>query len=196
MQILFWLLGGFRAMALYVGGLIKAAPWQSAVVALIIALLLMVRAWSIDHRNLTNELAEANGLIADERAAHQQTIRNVAQGRKAAAELDRKNAARVAAEAAAISERTVNELESRTRTYADRSARLLAHVRALEAAAGGGGTTPVPSDPNATCRAFGATDCKDLAARMTDAQASIDRLIALQAWATGVTAININGAPE
>lgn len=176
--------------------LVRDYPWQAAVIGLALALLLVFRQWGIDHRELTDELAEANGQIADERAAHDQTKRNVAQGRKAAAELDRQNAARVAAEAAAINERLTHELETRTRTYADRSARLRAQLAALEAAAGGGGAAPVPSDPNATCRAFGAADCEDLAARMIDGQASIDKLIALQAWVTGVTAIDTNGAPE
>jgi hypothetical protein len=176
--------------------LVRDYPWQAAVIALVIALLLMFRAWGIDHRDLTDELAEANGQIADERAAHDQTVRNVELGREAARELDRQNAARVAAEAAAINERLTHELETRTRTYADRSARLLAQVRALEAAAGGSGAAPVPGDPDATCRAFGAADCEDLVARMTDAQASIDKLIPLQAWATGVTAIDVNGGSE
>lgn len=31
---------------------------------------------------------------------------------------------------------------------------------------------------------------------MTDGQASIDRLVALQAWAREVSAINVNGEPE
>lgn len=176
--------------------LVRDYPWQSAVIGLAIALLLVFRQWGIDHRDLTDDLAEANGQIADERAAHDQTKRNVAQGRKAAAELDRQNAERVAAEAAAINERLTHELETRTLTYADRSARLLAKVRALEAAAGGSGTAPVLADPDGTCRAFGAADCEDLAARMTDAQASIDKLIALQAWATSVAAIDVNGAVD
>lgn len=177
-------------------GLARDYPWQAAVIGLALTLLLVFRQWGIDHRDLTDKLAEANGQIADERAAHDQTKRNVAQGRKAAAELDRQNAARVAAEAAAINERLTHELETRTRTYADRSARLLAQVRALEASAGGSGAAPVPGDPDATCRAFGAADCEDLAARMIDGQASIDKLIALQAWVTGVTAIDTNGAQE
>lgn len=177
-------------------GLIRDYPWQTAVIVLVGALLWTFRSWGIDHRDLTDKLADANGTIAEERAAHDQTKRNVAQGRKAAAELDRKNAARVAAEAAAINERTINELEARTRTYAARADRLRARLAALGAGQGGGGTAPVPGDPDATCRAFGAADCADLVARMTDAQASIDRLVALQAWARGVSAIEVNGEPE
>lgn len=196
MQILFWLLGGAGKLLRGALSLVRDYPWQSAVIGLALALLLVFRQWGIDHRNLTDELAEANGQIADERAAHDQTKRNVAQGRKAAAELDRQNAARVAAEAAAINERLTHELETRTRTYADRSARLLAQVRALEAAAGGSGAAPVPGDPDATCRAFGAADCDQLAARMMDGQASIDKLIALQAWVNQIAAIGVNEVPD
>lgn len=188
-----WLLGGVGKLLRGALSLIRDYPWQATVIGLALALVLVCRQWGVDHRDLTDELAEANGLIADERAAHLATIENVRAGREAARELDRQNAARVAAEAAAINERITDELETRSRTYADRSARLLAKVRALEAAAGGGGAAAVPGDSGATCRAFGAADCADLAARMTDAQASIDRLIALQAWASNVSAIDVNG---
>lgn len=177
-------------------GLIRDYPWQAAVIGLTLALLLVFRQWGIDHRDLTDELAEANGQIADEREAHDETVRNVEIGRKAAAELDRQNAARVAAEAAAINERITDELETRTRTYAARADRLRAQLAALEAGGGGGGTASVPGDPDATCRAFGAADCADLVARMTDAQGSIDKLIALQAWAKGVTEIDVNGGVD
>lgn len=191
-----WLLSGIGKLLRGALSLIRDYPWQAAVIALALALVLVFRQWGIDHRDLTDQLAEANGLVADERAAHVATIENVRKGREAARELDRQNAARVAAEAAAINERITDELETRTRTYADRSARLLAQVRALEAAAGGSGAAPVPGDPDSTCRAFGAADCEDLVARMTDGQASIDKLIALQVWATSVTAIDTNGAPD
>ncbi len=187
---------GLGKLLRWLMGLARDYAWQAAVICLALALLLVFRQWGIDHRDLTDELAEANGQIADERSAHDQTKRNVAQGRKAAAELDRQNAARVAAEAAAINERLTHELETRTRTYADRADRLRAQLATLEAAAGGSGAATVPGDPDATCRAFGAADCEDLAARMIDGQASIDKLIALQAWAKGVAAIDVNGAAE
>lgn len=187
------LLGGIGKVMRWLLGLARDYPWQAAVIALTCALLWTFRSWGIDHRDLADQLAEANGLIADERAAHDQTIRNVEMGRKAAAELDRKNAARVAAQADAINERLTHELEARTRTYAARADRLRARLAALGAGDGGGGNAPVPSDPDATCRALGAADCADLAARMTDAQASIDRLVALQAWAREVGAIEVNG---
>lgn len=192
---IFWaLLGGIGKLLRGLLGLARDYPWQTAVIVLAGALLWTFRSWGIDHRDLTDQLAEANGLIAEERAAHDQTIRNVEMGRKAAAELDRKNAARVAAEAAAINERLTHELETRTRTYAARADRLRAQLAALEAGDGGGGAAPVPGDPDATCRALGAADCADLVARMTDAQASIDRLVALQDWARGVSAIEVNAA--
>ena len=187
------LLGGLGKALRWLLGLARDYPWQTAVIVLAGALVWTFRSWGIDHRDLTDQLADANGTIAEERAAHDQTIRNVEMGRKAAAELDRKNAARVAAEAAAINERLTHELETRTHTYAARADRLRARLAALEAGDGGGGNAPVPGDPDATCRAFGAADCADLVARMTDGQASIDRLVALQAWARGVGAIEVNG---
>lgn len=191
-----WLLG--RIGKLFRGALsiIRGYPWQSAVIALLLALLVMFWQWGKDHADLTEKLAEANGLIVEERAAHLATIENVRIGREAAAELDRQNAARVAAQAAAINERITDELEATVSSYAARNDRLLGRIRSLEAASGGGGATDMPGDPKATCRAFGAADCDDLAARMTDAQASIDRLIALQDWVRGVTGIEVNGVAE
>ena len=195
MGAIFWLLGGLGKALRWLLGLARDYPWQTAVIVLVGALLWTFRSWGIDHRDLTDQLADANGTIAEERRAHEQTIENIMQGRTAAAELDRQNAARVAAEAAAINERTIRDLETRTRTYAARADRLRAQLAALGAGQGGGGTAPVPGDPDATCRALGAADCADLVARMTDAQASIDRLVALQAWAREVSAIEAN-APE
>lgn len=196
MQIVIWLLGGLGKLLRGALGLIRDYPWQSAVLGLVLALLLIFRQWGIDHRDLTDKLTDANGIVADERAAHLATIENVRLGREAARELDRQNAERVRAQAAAINERTVRELETRTRTYAARANRLRARLATLEAAAGGGGGADLPGDPDTTCRAFGAADCDDLAARLTDAQGSIDRLIALQAWAREVAAIDVNGEEE
>lgn len=187
---------GLSKLVRWLLGLARDYPWQTAVIVLVGALVLLMRQWGIDHRDLTDQLADANGLIAEERRAHEQTVENIMKGREAARALDEQNAARVAAEAAAINERTIRDLETRTRTYAARADRLRARLAALEAGDGGGGAAPVPGDSDATCRAFGAADCADLVARMTDGQASIDRLVALQAWAREVSAINVNGEPE
>lgn len=193
MTWLFWLLGGIGKALRWLLGLARDYPWQTAVIVLVGALLWTFRSWGIDHRDLTDQLASANGTIAEERAAHQQTVESIMKGREAARKLDEQNAARVAAEAAAINERTVSDLEAITRTYAARADRMRARLAALEAGDGGGGSAPVPGDPDATCRALGAADGADLAARMTDVQASIDRLVALQAWARDVSAIEVNG---
>lgn len=191
-----FIFGGLGKLLRGALGIIRDYPWQSAVIGLAIALVVMFWQWSKDHAALTDKLAEANGIIAAERAAHAQTVENVRKGREAARELDRQNAERVKAQAAAINERTIHELEARTRTYADRADRLRNRLAALEAAAGGGGSAPVPGDPGATCRALGAADCTDLVARMTDAQGSIDRLIALQTWAADVAAIDVNAGVD
>lgn len=187
---------GLSKLVRWLLGLARDYPWQTAVIVLVGALVLLMRQWGIDHRDLTDQLADANGTIAEERRAHEQSVENIMKGREAARALDEQNAARVAAEAAAINERTIRDLETRTRTYAARADRLRARLAALEAGDGGGGAAPVPGDPDATCRALGAADCADLVARMTDGQASIDRLVALQAWAREVSAINVNGEPE
>lgn len=196
MTWLFWTLGGLGKALRWLIGLARDYPWQTAVIVLALGLLWTFRSWGIDHRDLTDKLADANGTIAEERRAHEQTVENIMKGREAARELDRKNAARVAAEAAAINERLIDELETRTRSYAARADRLRARLAALEAGGGGGGNTPVSGNPDATCRALGAADCADLVARMTDGQASIDRLVALQAWAHEVSAIEVNGRPD
>lgn len=193
MQILFWLLRGLRQLLRGALSLIRDYPWQAITVGLVLGVLLVSRQWAIDHRDLTDELSAERALVAEIRKTHSQTVENVRKGREAARELDRQNAARVAAEAAAINERLTDELETRARTYAARSDRLRAQLATLEASAGGSGAAPVPNDSAATCRAFGAADCDQLAARMIDGQASIDKLIALQAWAKGVTAIETNG---
>lgn len=191
------LLGGIGKAVRWLLGLARDYPWQTAVIVIGCALLLTLRIWGIDHRDLTDQIGAANERIALERRAHEQSIEAMRRGRDAARRLDEQNAARVAAEAAAINERTVHELEARTRTYAARADRLRARLAALGAGDGGGGSAPVPGDPDATCRALGAADCADLAARMTDAQASIDRLIALQAWARDVSAIEVDApAPD
>ncbi len=187
-----WLLGGFRKLLRGLLGLIRDYPWQVITFGLVLAVVLVSRQWAIDHRDLTDELSEERALVAEIRKAHAQTVENVRKGREAARELDRQNAARVAAEAAAINERLTHELETRTRTYAARADRLRAQLATLEAGGGGGGTAPVSGDPDVTCRAFGAADCEDLAARMIDGQASIDKLIALQAWAQQIAAIGVN----
>jgi len=192
MGVMFWLLGGLGKALRWLLGLARDYPWQAAVIVLAGALLLMFRQWGIDHRDLTGQLADANGTIAEERRAHEQTVENIMKGREAARALDEQNAARVAAQAAAINERTVRELETRTRTYAARADRLRAQLAAFKAGGGGGGGAPVPGDPDATCRTVGAADCADLVARMTDGQASIDKLVALQAWAREVSAIDVN----
>lgn len=194
MSWLFWILGGLGKALRWLVGLARDYPWQTAVIVLAIGLAWTFRSWGIDHRDLTDKLADANGTIAEERRSHEQTVENIMKGREAARELDRKNAARVAAEAAAINERLTHELETRTRSYTARADRLRARLAALEAGDGSGGTAPVPGDPDTTCRALGAADCADLVARMTDGQASIDRLVALQAWAREVSAIEVNGA--
>jgi hypothetical protein len=186
-------LGGLGNALRWLLGLARDYPWQTAVIVLVGALLWTFQSWGVDHRDLTDQIGAANERIAIERRAHEQTVENIMKGREAARALDRKNAARVAAEAAAINERTVRDLEARTRTYAARADRLRARLAALEAGHGGGGNAPVPGDSDATCRAFGAADCADLVARMTDGQASIDRLVALQAWAREVSAIEVNG---
>lgn len=196
MALLLKLLFGFRSVGLYLASLVKAAPWHSAVVALVVAIVMIWRGWTADHDRLVDQIGAVNELIDDERAAHDQTIRNVEQGRKAAAELDRQNAERVAAEAAAINERISHELEATVRTYAARERRLLARITAPAIDNRGGANTPLPNDTDATCRAFGAADCPDLAARLTDAQASIDRLIALQSWTASVSHIDTNSAVE
>lgn len=192
MGVMFWLLGGLGNLVRWLLGLARDYPWQTAVIVLVGALVILMRQWGIDHRDLTDQLSEANGTIAEERRAHEQTVENNMKGREAARALDEQNAARVAAEAAAINERTIRDLETRTRTYAARADRLRARLATLEAGNGGGGNAAVPGDPDATCRALGAADCADLVARMTDGQASIDKLIALQAWAREVSAIEVD----
>ncbi len=173
-------------------GLIRDYPWQAAAIGLALALLWTFRSWGLDHRNLTDQLGEANALIAEERMAHAATIENVRRGQEMARELDRRNVERAAAAKLAANERALDDLQNRYRASAAGADRLRGRLAALEAAPGGGDAAAVSDVSAATCRAFGAADCEDLAARMIDGQASIDRLVALQAWAREVSAIEVN----
>lgn len=193
MQVVFWLLGGLGKLLRGLLGVICDYPWQAAVIVLALALLWTFRSWGIDHRNLTDGLADANGTIAEERIAHAATIENVRRGQEMARELDRRNVERAAAAKLAANERALDDLQNRYRASAAGADRLRARLAALEGAPGGGDAAAVPDVSAATCRAFGAADCEDLAARMIDGQASIDRLMALQAWARDVSAIEVNG---
>jgi hypothetical protein len=193
MQVGFWLLVGLGKLLRAALGLIRDYPWQAAVIVLALALLWTFRSWGIDHRELTDQIGEANALIAKERMAHAATIENVRRGQEMARELDRRNVERAAAAKLAANERALHDLQNRYRASAAGADRLRARLAALEASAGGGDAAAVSDVSAATCRAFGAADCEDLAARMIDGQASIDRLIALQAWARDVSAIDVNG---
>jgi hypothetical protein len=196
MQIVFWLLGGLGKLLRAALGLIRDYPWQAITLGLCLALLLVFRQWGIDHRDLTDQIGEANGTIAEERIAHAATIENVRRGQEMARELDRRNVERAAAAKLAANERALHDLQNRYRASTAGADRLRARLAALEAPAGGGGTEAVPGVSEATCRAFGAADCDQLAARMIDGQASIDKLIALQAWAREVSAIEVGGGPD
>jgi hypothetical protein len=191
-----WLLGGLGKLLRKALGLIRDYPWQAIVLALCFALFWTFRSWGIDHRNLTDDLADANGTIAEQRLAHAATIENVRRGQEMARELDRRNVERAAAAKLAANERALHDLQNRYRASTAGADRLRARLAALEAPAGGGDSAPVPVLPDATCRAFGAASCDELAARMIDGQASIDKLIALQAWAREVSAIEVGGEPD
>lgn len=196
-KITLWLLGGLGKLLRGALGLIRDYPWQAITLGLCLALFWTFRSWGIDHRNLTDQIGAANEMIAKERLAHAATIENVRRGQEMARELDRRNVERAAAEKLAANERALHDLQNRYRASAAGADRLRARLAALEAHSGGGDAAAMSDISAATCRAFGAADCEDLAARMIDGQASIDRLIALQAWAREVSAIEVNGpAPD
>lgn len=115
-----------------------------------------------------------------EKLAHETTVTNY---RAAAAEAERimaANVARVKAEQAAISERTIDELETARASADARYRRLLAS--AAEADTRRAADADLSAATDAACLAYGAARCDELPAKLRAAQDNTDQLIALQDW--------------
>lgn len=132
------------------------------------------------------------------KGAHGRLVANVGQAQRAAAEADRRNVARVAAEFATINERTVDAYRNRlddTRAAGERLRVELDRIAAGDPRDGRAATVPAPL--TARCRAVGAADCDALLAALpgllTEAERNTAKLIALQDYTRAMLAIDYSG---
>lgn len=143
---------------------------------------------------------ESQDALRRERLAHRITAANFRIATAEARIADRENAARVEAEHSDISERISDDYEARLADARARAERLRDELRARGSApadTGGGRTAPVPGLSDAAGGADGAA-CDiglSVAERLTATETAI-RLEALQEWARGVAAIDVNGEQD
>ena len=183
-----WLGRDFRNVAITVLALAGALLW-----------------WTLGSTRSERDTARASATTwetsaKDWQAARDELANSTRQASLAAAQADKANAARVAAELDKVKERTANDYQDR---LADSRAALERLRRDLAAAGaqtdpGGGGAAAVPPALGARCRAFGAADCDALLAALPDllsaAEDNTAKLIALQDWARSMLAVDFSGS--
>lgn len=164
-----------------------------------IALLIVAGVQSCTIDRVTRERDEARQQRDDTRAAFDATVVNYRAAAVQFAAIAAANVARVNAERDAINERRVHELQIARDNAAVRYRRLLA--TAAEADSRGAGDADLSAIAEATCRAYAATGCHELPARLKAAQDNTDQLIKLQAWADDQAAVStapaqVEAAPD
>lgn len=144
---------------------------------------------------LETKLAASVALRLQERDNHRLTKATYRAAQERAQRAAQANLERVARSRAAITERTIDDLEKRRRAADARHRRLLAEARAgAESVAGDAELSAIAA---ATCRAYAATECDQLPAKLKAAQDNTDQLIALQGWVAANAAVATSGpAPE
>lgn len=183
-----WLVSDFRHIAIAALALLAAITW------------LRLDAAAEDRNEWQSRSAIWEAAAGEWKAAHEAMFASLQISRKAAAEADRENAARVGREMEQLKKRTADDYEIR---LADTGAALerLRHELARSGSApdggSGGAATPLPTALTARCRAFGAANCDALLAALPDQLAAAEdntaKLIALQDWARGTLAIDFSG---
>ena len=130
--------------------------------------------------------------------AHALLVAQVQAAQAAAAEADRKNAARVEREFAVANERIADAYQDRlddTRAAYQRVREQLADIAARDP--GDGGAAAVPQPLTARCQAVGAADCYALLAALPDRLAAAEdntgKLIGLQDYVRSMLAIDFSG---
>ena len=121
---------------------------------------------------------------------HRQTVENY---RAASAEAQRQaqeNVARVKANQAAITERTANDYKARLAAVDARYERVRAQL-AARTDLRSSDLAPVSIASDATCRAYGGTDCDTLLARLMVAEKQAQQLIGLQDWVRQQAAVPV-----
>ncbi|GLV22025.1 hypothetical protein TomMM35A_18780 [Sphingobium sp. TomMM35A] len=130
---------------------------------------------------------------AEERA-HKQTVANY---RAASAEAQRQaqaNVARVKADQAAITERTVNDYQARLAAVDARYERVRAQL-AARTDLRSSDAAPVSIASDATCRAYAGTDCDGLLAKLRVAERQAWNLVALRKWVQEQAAVKVEPVP-
>lgn len=202
-RMVFGLLSGFKWLANLIAECFRWAVKNpgSALFCVLVAVTVWTWLFIIPSKNHEIEVQSgAKTILAkryqDEVSAHNATIIGYIVATRAAEELDKQNIARVEREAASVAEKEREKYEIRMDSYAGRADRLQQRIEQLQTTSlnnGSGAGATMSGYPDATCRAFGAADCQELAARITDAQRSIDKLIGLQAFYAGTALIDVNG---
>lgn len=129
-----------------------------------------------------------------EEKAHKQTVANY---RAAAAHAQRQaqaNVARVKADQAAITERTVHDYQARLAAVDARYERVRRQI-ASQASLRSTDLAPVSIASEATCRAYAGTDCDGLLAKLRIAERQAWNLVALRKWAQEQAAVKVEPVP-
>lgn len=156
-------------------------------------LLIIVGAQRCTIERLETKLAASVQLRLKERDNHRLTKANFRGAMQAARAAEAANLARVANERARINERISNDFQALRRDADARYRRLLDRARTgAESAAGDAEMSAIAS---ATCRAYAATECDQLPAKLKAAQDNTDQLISLQAWVAANVAVATSPAP-
>jgi len=152
--------------------------WREGLIAALVVVIALL-AMNIEVRTAERDTARTG--LAAEQQAHKQTVANY---RAASAEAQREaadNVVRVKAEQAQITERTKNEYQARIADVDARYERVRTQL-AARADLGSPDPAPVSLASDATCRAYGGTDCDGLLAKLRVAERQAWNLIALRQW--------------
>lgn len=180
----------------------------AVVIVLFVGLLLHVRSLNADLADQTAQTAaetkradDAEADFAELDTQYRGLVFEVERQTEEAERRDRANAARVEREMALVRERTAHEYEDRladTRLALGELRDRLARTSA--GSEGHGATAGLPDPYAARCAAFGYASCDALLTALPDVLAAAEdntgKLIALQEWARGVLAIDLNGIDD
>lgn len=155
----------------------------AALGAVIIILVLIVLLFAADSRGdlLKLERDNARAELQGERLAHRQTVASYRAAARAAQIAAERNVARVAAEQAAITERTKHDYQDRLAAVDARLERVRAQL-AARADLSSADLAPVSVASEAACRAYGGASCDELPAKLAIAERQAWNLLALRDW--------------
>lgn len=127
---------------------------------------------------------------ASEKQAHEQTVANYRAASTEAQRQAQANVARVKAEQAAITERTVNDYQARLADVDARYDRVRAQL-AARTDLRSSDAAPMSIASDATCRAYGGGSCDELLAKLRIAERQAWNLVALRKWAADQALVKV-----